>query len=153
LPRGTHRAAFVVVSPSHDIQERTFEFSVQAVELCRHMWNTHGVTRLLATQFLKSATSVGANMVEADGAQTKPDFITKVSVAKKEAKEAVYWLRLIAATDATLQSRVSPLLSEAKQIAAIVSAIQIKAQTNRTRGTLLVLLASAFYHLAFIIYH
>ena len=113
---------------------------------CRHAMRVDAAMPLLASQLLKAATSVGANMEEADGAQTKADFITKVSIAKKEAKEAVYWLRLIAATDAPLRRRVSPLLDEAKQIASIVSAIQLKAESNRQRTvkilTLLILVGS-----------
>lgn len=122
------------MAPPYDIQERTFEFSVQTVLFCRQAMRGDQAVGLLARQLLKAASSVGANMEEADGAQTKPDFITKISIAKKEAKEAVYWLRLIAATDAPLRQRVSPLLDEAKQIVAIVSAIQLKAETSRNRN-------------------
>jgi four helix bundle protein len=121
------------MAPPYDIQERTFEFSIQVVLFCRQAMRGDPALALLARQLLKAATSVGANMEEADGGQTKPDFITKVSIAKKEAKEAVYWLRLIAATEARLRERVWPMLDEAKQIASIVSAIQLKAETNRKR--------------------
>ena|SRR5687767_4830933 len=121
------------MAPPYDIQERTFEFSVQVVAFCRHVMRADQALGLLARQLLKAASSVGANMEEADGGQTKPDFITKVAVAKKEAKEAVYWLRLIAAAEAPLRERVWPILDEAKQIASIVSAILLKAETNQKR--------------------
>jgi four helix bundle protein len=123
------------MTPPYDIQERTFEFAVQVVLFCGKVSKMHTTTGVLARQLLKSATSVGANMEEADGAQTKPDFRTKVSTAKKEAKETVYWLRLIAATDAAARDRVLPLLAEANQIASIVTAIKRKADASANRGT------------------
>ena len=118
------------MSPPYDIQERTFEFSVAVVGFCRATWYGHDVTRVLVRQLLKAATSVGANMEEADGGQTPADFIAKVAIAKKESKEAVYWLRLLAATDPAVASKVPPLLDEAKQIAAIVSTILRNAEEN-----------------------
>ena len=76
-------------------------------------------------------------MEEADGGQTKPDFRTKVATSKKEAKETVYWLRLIAATDATASASVIPLLDEANQIASIITAIKRNADANANRGTVI----------------
>jgi four helix bundle protein len=114
----------------YNIQERTFQFSVAVVEFCRTLIAAHPVTRRIGWQLVDSATSVGANMEEADGGQSKPDFIGKVAVAKKEAKETVYWLRLIAATDSSCRDKIPPLLDEAKQIAAIVSAIKKNAEAN-----------------------
>jgi four helix bundle protein len=127
------------MTPPYDIQERTFQFSVEVVSFCRRSWHVHEATRVLVKQLLKSSTSVGANMEEADGGQTKPDFITKVATAKKEAKETVYWLRLIAATEPGLRQRVPPLLDEAKQIAAIVATIHLNAEKNKNRGTAVLL--------------
>jgi four helix bundle protein len=116
------------MSPPYNIQERTFEFSVQVVLFCRKLSGKHETTRTLARQLVRSATSVGANMQEADGGQTKADFRTKVAIAKKEAKETVYWLRLIAATDASVRSDVAPLLDEANQIASVVTTIKRNAE-------------------------
>ena len=73
-------------------------------------------------------------MEEADGGHTKPDFRAKVAIARKESKEAVYWLRLIVATDEPLRPRVLPLLDEANQIAAIISAIKRNADLSENRG-------------------
>jgi four helix bundle protein len=148
LTVGRACATVLVMSPPYDIRERTFEFSVEVVSFCRCSWGAHEVTRVLVKQLLKAATSVGANMEEADGGQTKPDFITKVATAKKEAKEAVYWLRLIAATDASLRPLVPPLLDEAKQIAAIVATIRINAEKSKYRGSALlalIILAACYW--------
>jgi four helix bundle protein len=77
------------MAPRYDIQERTFEFSVQVVAFCRHVMRAHQALGLLARQLLKAASSVGANMEEADGGQTKPDFITRsLSRRKKRRKQS-----------------------------------------------------------------
>jgi len=85
-------------------------------------------------QLLDAATSTGANMEEANAGQSKPDFVSKTAIARKEARESIYWLRLLAATDARCRSAVPPLLDEAKQIAAIISAIKRNAESNPDRG-------------------
>jgi four helix bundle protein len=136
------------MSPPYNIQDRTFEFSIAVVTFCREIWHVNAVTRHLGYQLLKSATSVGANMEEADGGQSPDDFISKVAIARKESKEAVYWLRLMAATDSHVRHRIPSLLDEAKQIEAIVSAIQRNAESNQKRAaaakTVLILIGSGF---------
>ena len=119
--------------PPYNIQDRTFEFSAAIAVFCRQIWHVNDVTQHLARQLLKAASSVGANMEEADGAQSPADFISKVAIAKKESKETVYWLRLIAATDANVRHRVPTLLDEAKQIQSIVAAIHANAGQNQKR--------------------
>ena len=122
------------MTPPYNIRERTFEFSVQVVLFFRQLSTAHESTRLIAKQLLDAATSVGANIEEADGGQTKPDFRAKIAVARKEAKETVYWLRLLAATDPPLRPKVLMLLDEANQIAAIISAIKRNSEKSNDRG-------------------
>jgi four helix bundle protein len=85
----------------------------------------------LITQLLKAGTSIGANLEEAQGGQTKPDFITKNSISLKEARESKYWLRVIAAScdiDAGDAAETGELINEAQEIALIVGAIIVKAR-------------------------
>jgi len=117
----------------YDIQERAFLFAVRIVDFCRDLNTAHPVTRKLSWQLLDAATSVGANMEEADAGQSKRDFISKTAIARKEGWETVFWLRLIAATDSDYRLSIPPLLDEAKQIAKIVSAIKHNAETNARR--------------------
>ena len=119
--------------PPYNIQERTFEFSVAVVSFCRELSDANPVSRRLGWQLLDASTSIGANLEEADGGQTTADFIAKVAIAKKEAKESVYWLRLIAATDLRWRTAITPLLREAKEIASVVSTIKKNAEANRKR--------------------
>jgi len=77
-----------------DIQQRTFEFAKQIVLLVDRLPRTLAATEI-GRQILRSGTSVGANMQEADAAESRSDFIHKVSIALKEARETRYWLALV----------------------------------------------------------
>jgi len=80
----------------YDIRERAFQFAVRVVNFVRTL--PHDMTaQTLGQQLLRAATSVGANIEEADGATTAKDRTYKRSLARKEAREARYWLRLIRA--------------------------------------------------------
>ena len=82
-----------------DIRERAFALAVRVVKLCRYLEKNSDVGRVIVTQLLKAGTSVGANLEEAQAGQSKPDFISKNAIALKEARESIYWLRLISATN------------------------------------------------------
>lgn len=118
----------------YDIQERTFLFACDVVHFCRAMLDAHPVSRRLSWQLLDAATSVGANTAEADVGQTKPDFRTKIATARKEARESVFWLRLLAATDRFLEPRIPLLLDEARQLSAILTTIKKNADEDDERG-------------------
>jgi four helix bundle protein len=118
------------MEPPFDIQKRTFQFSVSVVRFCRRLGAAHPVTRRLSWQLVDAATSVGANMEEADGAQSRADFVNKVAVARKESHEALFWLRLIYVTDPAIRDDVRPLLDEASQLARIISTIKKNAELN-----------------------
>lgn len=75
------------------IPELSFDFSLQIISLYKILIQQHEY--VISKQLLRSATSVGANVEEANAAQSKRDFIAKMSVASKEAREAKYWLRLL----------------------------------------------------------
>lgn len=81
-----------------DIRERTFDFVVRIVKLCQYLDEKPGVGQTLGKQLLRSGTFIGANIEEAQAGQSKPDFISKNAIALKEARETLYWLRLLAAT-------------------------------------------------------
>jgi four helix bundle protein len=86
-------------APRRDLPERTFEFAQRVVLLCRVLDQTPGVSRTLASQLLRSGTSIGANVEEGQASQSRADFVSKLSIACKEARETHYWLRLLVATD------------------------------------------------------
>ena len=106
-----------------DICERTFEFATRVVKLCQALDEKPGVSRILAGQLLRSGTSIGANVEEAQGGQSKTDFVSKLAIACKEARETHYWLRLFAETNVVPEQKLNPLIIEANQLVAILTTI------------------------------
>jgi four helix bundle protein len=106
-----------------NIQDRTFEFAVRIVKLCQQLDQTPGTSRTLANQLLRAGTSIGANLEEAKGGQSRADFISKVSISLKEARETHYWLRLLIASELLPVNQLAPLSQEAHEIVAILTTI------------------------------
>ena len=90
-----------------DIRERTFDFALRIIKLCQQLEEEGGVSRTLGWQLLRSGTSIGANVEEAQAGQSKLDFISKNAIALKEARETIYWLRLVVASNAIRKARLS----------------------------------------------
>ena len=80
------------------VQEKSFRFAVRIVKLCK-LLREEQKEFIMTKQLLRSGTSIGANIAEAQQAQSKSDFVHKMSVALKEAAETNYWIRLLHATD------------------------------------------------------
>jgi len=120
------------MAEQHDIKERTFEFATRVVRLCRALEESPGVSRTLANQLLRSGTSVGANVEEAHGSHSKPDFIAKMSIANKEARETNYWLRLLAASDVVSVDKLTGITDESSQLIAILTTIVKRSRENLT---------------------
>ncbi len=114
-----------------DLPERTFEFAKGIVGLCRQLDGTPGVPRTLSNQLLRSGTSIGANVEEGQGSQSQADFISKYSIACKEARETHYWLRLILATELLDAPRIDPLIKECNELIAILTSIIIKLRSKK----------------------
>jgi four helix bundle protein len=112
------------------ITDRSFAFAVRIVKLCRFLEKQGRVSRTLANQLLRSGTSVGANIEEAQAGQSKPDFIAKMSISRKEARETLYWLRLLKESDSVEADKLSEILKEADELVRILTAIVKTAQQN-----------------------
>src|SRR5437763_12578065 len=104
-----------VLVADQSLQDRCHEFACRVIRLVDHIARKSLVLRTIARQILRSATSVGANLEEATAAQSKPDFISKCSIAAKEARETRYWLRLLIAAKGVSQERLAPLIEESNQ--------------------------------------
>ena len=113
-----------------DIEERTFQFALRIIKVCLVLDERPGVRRTLGNQLLKSGTSVGANVAEAQAAQSKPDFISKMNIALKESRETNYWLRLIDAAELMASGQLGPITQESDEIARILGAIVRTARRN-----------------------
>ncbi|MCA9131403.1 MAG: four helix bundle protein [Planctomycetales bacterium] len=106
-----------------DLPDRTFQFAERIVKLCQVLDGQSGAARTLSRQLLRSGTSIGANVEEAQASQSRRDFAAKYSIACKEARESHYWLRLIVATELMPADRLAPLIDEANQLVAVLTAI------------------------------
>lgn len=114
-----------------DIKERTFDFAVEIVHLCQDLDKTPGTTGTLGRQLLRSGTSIGANVEEAQAGQSRADFISKYSIALKEARETIYWLRLVKTSGVCTDKRLDALRQEAEQIARIIGSIIVNTKNAR----------------------
>ena len=113
-----------------NIEHKSFLFSVRIVKLARYL-QEEKKEYILSKQLIRSGTSIGANIVEAQQAQSRADFISKLSIALKEASETNYWLRLLNATDYLSESEFSSIIADCKEIERILTSI-----IKTTRNTL-----------------
>lgn len=109
--------------PPRNIEGRTFAFAMRVVRLCHRLDETPGVARTLAHQLLRAGTSVGANVEEAHAGQSRADFINKMNIALKEAREAHYWLRLLSGSNLIEPALLAPITQEADELKKILGAI------------------------------
>jgi len=109
------------------IIDKTFNFSLSIISLFKKLQENKEF--IISKQLLKSATSIGANVEEATAAQSKRDFINKMSIASKEARETKYWLRLLNDSEITTLD-VLDEIKEVNHIINIITKIIITAKNN-----------------------
>lgn len=108
------------------IQDRTLSFAVRVVKLCKFLSELNGVTRVLYKQLIRSGTSIGANVREAQSAQSNRDFLHKLEIALKEARETEYWLIILVEADLVKEQRIRLLRQEYEEIIKILVVITKK---------------------------
>ncbi|NMC35794.1 four helix bundle protein [Candidatus Beckwithbacteria bacterium] len=109
---------------NYDLEDRTLDFSKKLIKLLQKI-PKNLISCPLIDQCLRSGTSVGANYREANGASSKKDFQNKIYICKKESKETLYWLELIASTANSdeIKTELRELWQENKQFILIFSKI------------------------------
>ena len=109
-----------------DIHDRLLRFGIRIVKFCRIL-SRNLENRVISDQLIRSGTSAGANMQEADAASSRKDFIHKVNVAKKEAQETNYWLKIISGSDLlnneSNKQELVWLLKESEELIRIIGSI------------------------------
>jgi four helix bundle protein len=115
-----------------NIAERSFTYALRVVKLYRELQRDE-VGRILGRQFLRSGTSIGANVHEAQGGQSNADFIAKMSIAHKEALETLYWIRLLRESRIIHADRFCDIADETEQISRILSSILLSAKRSEKR--------------------
>ena len=104
------------------VLDKSFDFAVRIVNLYKFLCQ-HKKEYILSKQLLRSGTSIGANVAEAQQAQSKPDFVSKLSIALKEASETDYWIRLLHATDYLNDKEKDSILLDCAELIKMLTAI------------------------------
>jgi len=109
---------------SNEIRIRSYNFALRIIKLCKYLENDKSA-KAIHSQLLTSGTSIGANVEEAIGAQSRKDFISKMTIALKEARETFYWLKLLKDSEIISENMLSNILDESEQLIKIISEIVI----------------------------
>ena len=108
-----------------DLAERTFNFAVRVIRFLKAVKYSKE-NDVVKYQLAKSASSIGANYEEAQGAYSKEDFSYKISICFKEAKESNYWLRIVKATDISSSQDLDDLIQESNELKNIFGSMNKK---------------------------
>ena len=109
----------------YDLEERTSKFAKDCIDLCKLLMRDIVNIQLMG-QLVRSSASVGANYREANDTATKKDFLHRINICRREAKESKYWLELLAHANQKFSEKVAPLIDEGLQLTRIFSAIAKK---------------------------
>jgi four helix bundle protein len=101
------------------IQQKSFAFSITIVRLCKELKDRHKET-ILSNQLLRSGTSVGANVEEGLGSQSKKDFYFRFTIAYKEARESMYWLKIIKESGMSTHEQMILVINDCDEILRIL---------------------------------
>ena len=111
-----------MLNDSNAIVEKSFEFAVRIVNLWKYLAKVHKEF-VLSKQLLRSGTSIGANVSEAQRGQSKADFNAKMCIALKEANETQYWLKLLYRTEFLTKTQFDSLDRDVSELISILTAI------------------------------
>lgn len=106
----------------YDLEERTFQFAKNVSSFCKQIPKSMNNMEY-SRQLVRSSASVGANYIEANEALSRKDFLMRVRISRKEAKESAFWLRLILETNSAPDSQGEILLAEAIELKKILSSM------------------------------
>ena len=110
------------VSSNYNLEERTAMFGEYTIELCKII-RQDVITKPIISQLVRSATSIGANYMEANAACSKKDFKNKIYICKKETQETKHWLRMVAKCLPERSEEVKKLWKEAQELTLIFGKI------------------------------
>lgn len=116
-------------SQGNPIKDKSFNFALEIVRLYQKLQDQREY--VLSKQILRSGTSIGANVEEATAAESRRDFVHKLSIASKEARETNYWLRLLLHSDLIGNAEIEPLLEESTELVKMLTAI-VKTTTRNS---------------------
>jgi four helix bundle protein len=109
------------------VELKSYAFAIRIVRLYQHLC-VEKKEYVLSKQVLRCGTSIGANVEEAIGGQSRADFVSKISIAYKEARETAYWLRLLKDTDYLTPAQFKDIHTDAEELCRIIASIQKSAK-------------------------
>ncbi|MFH1171650.1 MAG: four helix bundle protein [bacterium] len=115
--------------PTVSIREKSYEFSVHIIRFLSGL-RYHELKNPLRKQLIRSATSIGANIIEAQSSSSKREFLQYMQIALRSSKESEYWLRLLQEADPALTSTIQALASKNQSLSNILTAILIKGKLH-----------------------
>jgi len=113
------------------IQQKSFAFAIRIVNAYKYL-QADKKEFVLSKQLLRSGTSIGANVEEAIGGQSKKDFIAKISISYKEARETMYWVKLLKATLYLEEKEADSIMNDAEELCKILPSILVSSKQNNS---------------------
>jgi len=118
-------------APPKEIRARTFAYALRAVRLYQYLQKKRdGAAWILGKQYLRAATSIGANSAEAQAGESRADFIHKLGIAQKESRESLFWLHLLTDSRLVGRTRLRPLVQETEELIAVITAILVSTKRS-----------------------
>jgi len=115
------------------IAQKSFNFAVRCIKLYKHLcYNAINKEFVISKQLLRSGTSIGANIEEAVGGQSTVDFLSKLSIAYKEARESKYWIKLLHETSYLSDEEYVSLINDLDDIVNIIAKIKLTTEKNNS---------------------
>ena len=114
----------------YDLEERTAKFGESIIKFCRTL-NQDAIVRPLISQLIRSATSIGANYMEANSASSRKDFRNKIFICKKEAQETKHWLRMLTQATPEHKDELAKLWQEVQELTLIFQKITTSLKENK----------------------
>jgi four helix bundle protein len=118
------------VSYGNAIKDKSFDFAVRIIKLYKYFRKTEASLDPILKQLLRSGTSIGANVHEAQGAITKKDFINKLQISLKEANESEYWINLLFKTEVLKAEQFNSLEKDCKELIKLLTSILISLKSK-----------------------
>lgn len=112
------------------LTEKSLEFAAQTIKFCIHVNKTTG-ENIITKQLIRSSTSIGANISEANYGVSRADFISKMQIAMKESSESEYWLKLLYKAEYVVEDEVIHLINNCREIERILIATLKTAKENK----------------------
>ena len=114
-----------------EILDRPFVYALRAIKLYQYLQRRKdGAGWILGKQYLRAATSIGANIEEAQAGESRSDFIHKLGIAQKEARESRYWLHLLAESSIVAKEKLQPLRRETEELIGVITAIIVNTKSR-----------------------